>query len=251
MIAPFGAGPFPAVGGGGTSTVEETSEWTLLTSVEQADGLPSDPGSMTTTGSVFSAGRATVVCAAHTSIVVGYQNAMPRWSQLISTLYPDFDYRTDTLELGVDLVTFAHGNVEVGVWFGVVDSTTVDASLAGGAVGIRTAGAAQDQLSFITATASTPISNLGLLVDEVHGTFVFGFDGTNYPVVMGSRYNPEGTTRLGAGLAALGGTLRGAEIANWRLAFGIFHGSTDSLAGTTLAFDVYHRRLRRSTGPFL
>ncbi len=235
--------------GGGSSR----AGWTLLRTVEQAAGAPVDPGGIGTTGTGFSSatGRATVVCAAHTTIVDGIQEQLLRWTVPLTTLYPDFDYRTDSLELGVDLVTFAHGTAEVGVFFGLVDALTVDASLAGGVLGARTAGAGQDQLSYPTATTAGTPTNLGLLIDEAQCVFLLGYDGTNYPIFMSSRVRPEGTTRMHPGIAGPGGTLRGATLADWRVTFGAYHGSTDSLAGITLGFDVYHRRLRRSTGPFL
>lgn len=237
---------FRNLSGGGSSS----AGWTLLDSVDQAAGLPVDTAGISTTGTVFSAGRATFVGGASTAAIVGYQNAMLRWTRLLSALYPDFDYLRDTLELGVDLVTFGHGSNELGVWFGLLDHLTVDASLQGACAGIRFAGAAQDQLSLITATASTPISNLGLLVDETHASILLGNDGTNYPSLISTRYNPEGTSRLNVGVGGAAGTLRASTLAEHRIGFGIFRGTTDSGSGTTIAFDVYHRRLRRATGPF-
>jgi hypothetical protein len=247
----FPGAPIQRLGAGGSGS--SFAGWTLLRSVDQVDGLPVDPGGMGTTGTLFdtSTGRATIVGGAHTTLVVGYQNAQLRWTKLLSELYPDFDYKRDTLELGVDLVTFPHGSVEAGVWVGLLDHLTVDASLQGACAGMRQAGAAQDQLSLITATGSTPISNLGLLTDELHAAIVLGNDGTDYPSLITTRYNPEATSRLNVGVGGAAGTLRAAALANWRLAFGLFHGSVDSLSGTTIAFDVYHRRLRRTTGPFL
>lgn len=248
VSAPFGGGPFPVAAGGSAEV-----PWTKLMSVDQGDGLPVDPGGMGTTGTIFdtATGRATVVGGAHITLVVGYQNAVLRWTKLLSALYPDFDYLTDTLELGVDLVTFPHGTVEAGVWIGLIDHLTVDASLQGACASMRQAGAGQDQLGLMTATASTPVSNLGLLTDELHAVITLGNDGTDYPALITTRYNPEATSRLGSGVGGAAGTLRASSLADWRIAFGLMHGSTDSLSGTTIAFDVYHRRLRRSTGPFL
>jgi hypothetical protein len=225
--------------------------WTKLTTVSQSLGVPVDPTGIGTTGTSFNltTGRATVVYSAHVSQVDGYQEGVLRWTYPLLSLYPDFDPTKDTIELGLSLPTFLHGTTEAGLFLGILDSATVDASLAGMAFAARNSTVATDQQQNFGPAGQTAISNIGK-IDEIHGTIAWANDspGAYTPQLM-TRVLLEGTSVYAIGLGGTGQVMR-STLANWQLVFGAFHGSTDSTAGVVMAFDVHHRRYRSAGRPF-
>lgn len=244
-IGPFTSGSGSGVFSGPAET-GELSEWVQLKAVSQGGGTPVDPQTMGTTGTGFNSttGRATIVWGAHVLNTVGYQNGVLRWSIPLLTLYPDFDPDIDSIEIALKMSTWAHGTVETGIWGGILDSTTVDASLGGAAAAITQGGAAQDQIAIMSATALTPVENIGLC-DEMRFMVSFGSNGSDYDCYITTDVSLEdGTKALGP---TAQGTLLTSPMSNWQVTFGGCHRSTDSTANTVTAFDVFYRRFRRST----
>lgn len=226
------------------------ASWRLLLPSDSIEGNePSgDSGGMLAAATTWrNDGYLSVVYATHITIVNGFRTT-PGWRIPVWGLYPDFDPLADILDVCIAYDGFPHGLVEVGLYAALVDSDIVDASLAGGGIGVRTSGAATDQASLLTATGSTPTNNVGI-VDELYGTFQLTFNGTDYPLQIATRALLEATTlpdefsgTTVSGTVASSGTLRGATLADWQLRLGPFHGSIDDAVGAAIGGRIYVRR---------
>lgn len=233
---------------GGSSEVG----WNLLDTVEQANGVPVDPGGLGTGATVFQTGTGTLhfVGAAHVTDVDGYQEAVCRWTTLLSDLIPDFDPNLDVVELALSLDNWVHGSVELGVGAGIVDSGTVDASLVGAVFGVRQVGVSSNQVQHIGAAAPTLGANTGLC-DQVYGLIQWGLDSAtgNYSSHISVSALIEGESRPRLLIADPSAVMRASTLAQWRLTCFAYHDSTDPITGQTMDVRVAWRRFRRATRP--
>lgn len=208
-------------------------------------GAISDPGGLTTTGTSFDSatGRMTIAYnGAHVLIVDGYQEAIARWTYPLTTLIPGFDPDNQTLELWIDCPSWVHqATVAVGVFYGVVDSTTVDASLKGAMIQLRTSTVATDLIG-LTDPASNPITASPGLCDGVVAMLTTGSDGTAYPYAVAAKALIEGTTRTQQAAAGqdADNVLR-TPVSNWQITFGAWHGSITAPTGVVQVVDLYYR----------
>jgi len=193
-------------------------------------------------------GRLTVTYGAHTAgIRDGLQEAVARRHYPLLSLVPDYDPDTDILEFGFDCDGFVHGTVEAGIFLGIVDSTTVDGSLAGTAMALRQATLAGDLVGRMSVTSS-PNTIGSILLDGLQCSIGVGSNGTNYPSVCVIRGKIEGTERWQQILGSQADVLR-APTSNWQVIVGAWHGSTDDPNGTVQIADLVWR-LRRTSRPF-
>lgn len=231
------------------------ASYTILKQVEQANGLPSDPGGITTTGTGISSstGLFTVVCAAHTTLIPGYQGNVARLTRKLFDEYADFNPELDVVELCLPLDTWQHGTNEFGFGCGIVDSDVVDGSLAGAVGGVRFNGAAQDAVQII-GPSTFQINNTPGLVKQLYTTISWarGATGSDWlpSIAVGCQLEGE-TFRRGVHSAHGAVQLRNSTLTSkdWRITLFAYHGSTDSLAGTTAATRLGLRRWQRDAGP--
>ncbi len=259
IIGPFtsGRGSSGPFGGGGTVVDEGESEvaWNLLSQVEQVNGAPVDPTSMGTTGTVFNTttGTFTLVATAHVTQVDGYQENVCRVTTLLTDLIPDFNPELDIIEICLSLDTWPRGTVELGIAGGIVDSATIDGSLQGGVVGVRTAGLTQDAVQVVGAANFALNTNFGL-VNQVLGLISFTKDTStsNWRPHMLVSAIEQGTTVPRAVHGTEGvAVMRASTLADWRMTFFFYHQSADSLVGVTAAVRCAWRRHRRLTRPLI
>lgn len=203
-----------------------------------------DTGSLTTTGTGFDGlGRLTIVyAAAHAAQVDGFQEAVARYTIPLLTLIPDFDPDLDVLDLGIDCASFVHGSTEAGLFLGILDSTTIDASLAGACASIWQSTAATDRVGRMVAASNSVFDSPGL-VDAVQATFSPGLSSTNYELAVRIEYLLEGETTYRHMMGGEGTTMR-SPTSNWVVAFGAQHVSTDVPGSLTQVADLWYRRRR-------
>jgi hypothetical protein len=209
-----------------------------------------DPGGLLDVvgGTSFVAGRLTAVFDTHTTDVDGYQEALARWTIPVLTLWPDFDSDQDVIDLGWDLITWPRGTLaQQGLWCGILDSTTVDGSLAGAGLALKVVSGGTDQIGRLGPSSIPSLNNLGL-ISGAQASIRFADDGTNYPSQIICHGQIEGTSRWDDAVSGPAEVLR-APVSNWVVAFGAWHDGTSDTAGITIIADLYARR-RRVPRPF-
>lgn len=224
--------------------------WTPLTDVS----TPVDGGTLAAGGSGYDqeTGRFTLVTNGHAAIVGdGYQEIDDAYwvRKPLSELVTIDDPKRFRFEFGIKLSTFPHATPAVGIGIGIVDSATFDGSLGGACLGVRQAGAAQDQVQNIGALDQANINNLDLF-DEVYVVIQINDDGSgNYSTqLMISGKTESGQFRTLHTIAG-SGTLRAANLAAWQLVVWYYHDAATA-STATFACDIAHRIVELETRPF-
>lgn len=225
-----------------------TPEWIQITTTNQASNVPSDPGSIASS-TTFVNGLATVVCAAHTANVPGYQNNVLRWTVDLADYIPNFDHLTEDLLFLIDPLTTPSGNVELMIFAGLVDSETVNGSLQGACFFWGHSSATVDVAGHMLTT-STSFTSAGYAIKQAEALIRFGIDSGVYPSsVLVNSVSDAGTAQNIPNPNA-GGDLR-IDPATGFITFGVAHRSTNSLSGITATFKVYVARVARPTFPLV
>jgi hypothetical protein len=231
----------PGGGGGGVT------QWSPLAFTPAA---LIDTGSLTKAGTGFDAstGRLTVVYNTHVAAVDGYQDALARYTVPLLTAFPSFDISRHVLDLGLDCPSFVHGTVEAGLFVGLYDSTTVDASLQGAGVTIWQSTAATDRCARQGTTNHSSLASPGLL-DGV--ALTLSFDSTGDGSVVPAIANVHALLESGRWVAVqtqMAESLRGTP-SSWVIGFGASHLSTDDCNNATQVADIVYR-VREVSRPF-
>lgn len=231
----------------GFTTSSIASDWTLLSTVEQASNTISDPGSFTTTGTNFDGQTFTWKMAGDTTQVDGWQENWAGWSQTITTLYPDFNSDTDEIELGVEVANMPLTTAKYGIFVGVCDTaiTTRGSINAAGGTIIFPNSATNINAGVIGSTglgSNVNITTSSVLVNVMRCRVRWLDQSLPEIRTTGDCSRSSGGDIAITSLGATGSAF-GATVDNWRLIIGHCHVS--AVSGTpTLSCRVYHRRLR-------
>jgi hypothetical protein len=178
--------------------------------------------------------------AAHATAVDGYREALARYTVPVLEVDPDFDPSTQVIDLGIDLSSFNHAATGAcGVFFGIVDSTTVDANLMGQCLAVRTVSAAADLVGRMD-NDNIPGFDQGELRQFAMATFSIGFNGTDYPLSCAVLAVEEGQTDWTPLVSGQGEALRD-QIEDWQFVFGGMHGSTVVIPSVTQVVTLWYR----------
>lgn len=239
------------VGGTGGSVSSEV-DWTPITIVDQALGAISDPGGLTDTGTGFSGGTFTVETnPAHATTVVGYRNAMARWTVNLLGLFPDFDPSKDLIQLRIRNITgFSTGGTDgYLVYAAILNYDTSDiANCDGACVSLRRLNATPTiQAQGISRTAAITTTNYAAAKDQLLGTFGWAYNGTNFNPWAVSAAQTAASTTYEVSITTTGGGPLHSTIADWAIHIGVGHAATTT-ADLSFTWSV-DARILKATEP--
>lgn len=237
-----------------SSVTVNTGTWDLVTGTEQG-ASPFDPSSLALTGTTFVPATGQFFCNFSSSAITidGYHENMIRWTARVLDIYPNFNPRTDVIQMFVT-ASIPRSTARHGFAWGILDGGTGSISSQSGSMfNINGVNTNAMQFGVMASGTTTNTNNM----TEIQGGFTSMFftektgQGSSTSIQARSLIkSSSGEWADGASATAESGLMVTSSL-NWRFHFGFVHAST-ATGQTQMTASVYTKLIKSgSTPPFI
>lgn len=228
-----------------------TGTWDLVTGTDQG-AVPFDPSGFALTGTTFVPATGQFLCNFSSSAVTidGYHENMIRWSKRILDIYPNFNPRTDVIQMFVT-ASIPRSTARHGFAWGILDGGTGSIGFQSGSM-FNINGVNTNAMQFgVMASGTTPNTNN---LTEINAAFsnIFFTEKTGQGASTSLQARSLMRSSSGEWVDAVASTaesgLMVTSSAEWHFHFGFMHAST-ATGQTQLTASVYTKLIKSGAVP--